>query len=81
MIDPFCLFDNQMGQKENGKQNEYKELKDKVGQLRKLKKVKVIPVVIGALETLTERLSNCIEKMNLTQCRDASGDACLEQQG
>ena len=43
----------------------HKGLKYKTGQLWKLKKVEMIPVVIEASRTATKWLNNCTLKMNL----------------
>ena len=44
----------------------YQDLKREIGRLWKLKRVEVVPVVIGALGSVTKRFDRWIEKLGIT---------------
>ena len=44
----------------------YQDLKRKIGRLWKLKMVEIVPVVIGALGTVTKEFDGWIEKLGVT---------------
>ena len=52
LIDTACLFDTCIERKEEEKCKNYRELKYEIAKILKMRKVKIIPVVIGALGTL-----------------------------
>ena len=55
-----------VGEKEREKMEKYQDLKKEVGRLWKLKMVEVIPVVIGALGSVTKEFDGWIEKLGIT---------------
>ena len=54
LIDPACPFDTRIEKKEEEKCTNYSELKYETAKVWKMRKVEVIPVVIGALRTVTK---------------------------
>ena len=58
LIDPVCPFDTRIEKKEEEKCTNYTELKHEIAKIWKMRKVEVIPVVIGALGTVTKYLRN-----------------------
>ena len=66
--DVAALNDSRMNAKEQEKIEKYQELRWEVARLWKMKKVEVIPVVVGALGTITNKL--CREIDNNDKVRD-----------
>ena len=54
LIDPTCPFDTRIEKKEEEKCTNYSELKYEIAKIWKMRKVEVIPVVIGALGTVAK---------------------------
>ena len=54
LIDPACPFDTRIEKKEEEKCNNYRELKYEIARMWRMKDTEVIPVVIGALGTVTK---------------------------
>ena len=52
--------------KEREKMEKYQDLKREIVRLQKLKMVEVVPVVIGALESVTKEFDEWIEKLGIT---------------
>ena len=65
LIDPACPFDTRIEKKEEEKCTNYSELKHEIAKIWKMRKVEVIPVVIGALGTVTKHFEKWIEKLDL----------------
>ena len=57
--------DTRIKQKEQGKIEKYQDLKREVARLWCLRKVTVIPVVVGALGCITKNAEQCIEKIGI----------------
>ena len=55
----------------------YSELKHEIAKIWKLRKVEVIPVVIGALGTVTKHFEKWIEKLDLDLTNGALEKPCL----
>ena len=55
-----------VGGKEREKMEKYQDLKREIVRLQKLKMVEVVPVVIGALESVTKEFDEWIEKLGIT---------------
>ena len=55
----------------------YSELKYEIAKIWKMRKVEVIPVVIGALGTVTKHFEKWIEKLDLDLTIEALQKACL----
>ena len=65
IIDIAVPVDVRVGEKEREKVEKYQDLKREIGRLWKLKVVEVIPVVIGALGSVTKRIRRWIEKRGI----------------
>ena len=55
-----------VGGKEREKMEKYQDLKREIVRLQKLKMVEVVPVVIGALESVTKEFDEWIENLGIT---------------
>ena len=55
LIDPSCPFDTCIEKKEEEKCNNYCDMKYEIARMWRMKDVEVIPVVIGALGTVTKQ--------------------------
>ena len=65
LMDPACPFDTRIEGKEEEKCTNYSELKYEIEKIWKMRKVEVIPVLIGALGTVTKHFEKWIEKLDL----------------
>ena len=65
-IDIAVPADVRVGEKEREKMEKYQDLQREIGRSWKLKIVEVVPVVIGALESVTKELDGWIEKLGIT---------------
>ena len=77
LIDPACSFDTRIQKKEEEKCTNYSELKYEIAKIWKMRKVEVIPVVIGALGTVTKHFEKWIEKLDLDLTIEALQKASL----
>ena len=57
--------DVRVGEKELEKVEKYQELKREIGRLWKLKHVEIVPVVIGALGSVTKDFERWIRKLGI----------------
>ena len=64
LIDVACPMDHNVNIKEKEKIENYDELKYEIGRLWKTK-TKVIPIIIGALGTVSSKLENYLNEINL----------------
>ena len=67
VIDIACPFDTSIDQKEQEKIEKYQDLKREIKRLWNLRKVKVVPIVVGALGTVGRNLRTWIKELNI-QC-------------
>ena len=65
LIDPACPFDTRIEKKEEEKCNNYCDFKYEIVRMWRMKDVEVIPVVIGALRTVTKQFKKWIQKLDL----------------
>ena len=65
IIDIAVPADAIVGEKEREKEEKYQDLKREIGRLWKLKMVEVVPVVIGALGSVTKGFDRWIEKLGI----------------
>ena len=65
IIDIAVPDDVRVGEKELEKVEKYQELKREIGRLWKLKHVEVVPVVIGALGSVTKDFERWIRKLRI----------------
>lgn len=66
IIDIAVPADVRVEEKEREKVEKYQDLKREIGRLWNLKKVEVVPVVIGALGSVTKEFDRWIEKLGIT---------------
>ena len=77
LIDPSCPFDIRIEKKEDEKERNYNALQFELKRIWKLKKVKVIPVIIGALGTVTNRLESLLKEIDIVCPIELLQKACL----
>ena len=65
IIDPSCPFDYRKVVKEEEQLSNYDELKYKLTRIWSMKKVTIVPIVMGALGTVTERIDSWIEQIGI----------------
>ena len=75
-IDPFCPFNIRI-EKTEEKCTNYSDLKYEIARIWKMKKVDVIPVVIGALGTVTKNFDKWLEKLELDLTVEMLQRPCL----
>ena len=66
IIDIAVPADVRVEEKEREKVEKYQDLKREIGRWWNLKKVEVVPVVIGALGSVTKKFDRWIEKLGTT---------------
>ena len=66
IIDIAVPADVNVGEKEKEKVEKYQDLKREIARLWKLKRVEVVPIVIGALGCITKEFDRWIEKLGIT---------------
>ena len=66
IIDIAEQADVNVGEKEKEKVEKYQDLKREIARLWTLKRVEVVPIVIGALGCITKEFDSCIEKLGIT---------------
>ena len=64
IIDIACLGDRRVDIKQEEKINKYLDLAIEIKELWKMKRVKVVPVVIGVLGTIPKRLEDYLRNIN-----------------
>lgn len=77
LIDPACPFDTRIEKKEEEKCNNYCDLKYEIARMWRMKDVEVIPVVIGALGTVTKQFEKWIQKLDLEITVEMLQKPCL----
>ena len=65
IIDMAIPGDTRICYKEREKIEKYSLLKDEIARLRQMKKVVVIPIVVGALGTITTKFEKYIESLGI----------------
>ena len=65
IIDPSCPFDSRIVVKEEEKLSNYDELKYELARIWSMKMVTIVPIVIGALGTVTERIDSWIDQIGI----------------
>ena len=66
IIDIAVPGDKRIEDKEKEKIEKYQDLKREIGRLWSLKKVQVIPIIVGALGSVTKGFKNWIEKLEIS---------------
>ena len=77
IIEVACPFDTRIKAKEMEKIERYQDLKREVKKLWKLKKVNVIPIIIGALGTIGKNLEKWTKKLDMEPKKHLMQKACL----
>ena len=77
LMDPTYPFDTHIVKKEEEKCTNYSELKYEIAKIWKMRKVEVIPKVIGVLGTVTKHFEKCIEKLDLDLTIESLQKPCL----
>lgn len=77
LIDPSCPFDTRIEKKEEEKFTNYCNLKYEIARIWKLKEVEVIPVVIGALGSVTKSFDKWMQKLDLGITAEMLQKPCL----
>ena len=77
LIDHACLFDTRTEKKKEEKCTNYSEVKYEIAKNWKMRKVEVIPVVIGALGTVSKHFEEWVEKFDLDLVIEALQKPCL----
>ena len=67
IIDIAVPADVKVGGKEREKVEKYQDLKTEIGRLWRLKMVEVVPLVIGALGSVTKEFDGWIKKLQITK--------------
>ena len=67
IVDITVPADRRVEKKEQEKVEKYNDLKREIGRMWGIRKVQVVPVVIGALGSVTKRFDKWIEKLDI-QC-------------
>ena len=70
-------FDTRIEKKEEEKYNNYCDLKYEIARMWRVKDVEVIPVVIGALGTVTKQFEKWIQKLDLEITVEMLQKPCL----
>ena len=77
LIDPACTFDTRIEKKEEEKCSNYCDLKYEIARMWQMKDVQFIPVVIGALGTVTKQFEKWIQKLHLEITVEMLQKPCL----
>ena len=77
IIDIACPFDTRVEKKETEKIDYYQDLKREIIRLWKLKKVTIIPIIIGALGTVNRNAKKWREKIEINCSLELLQKACL----
>ena len=77
LIDPACSFDTRIEREEEEKCKYYSEMNYEIARIWKMRKVEVIPAVIGELGTATKQYEKWLEKLQLHLAIEALQKTCL----
>ena len=87
IVDIASPWDHRVYEKEGEKIEKYKHLKREIGRLWGIRHLEVVPVVVGALGVVSNRLDAWLEKLGVTirtevlQKTARGGDSNMEQTG
>ena len=76
-IDIAYPFDNRIVEKEDEKVEKYQDLKYEIKKIWKFKEVTIVPIVIGALGTLSKNFCSWMDKIGMREKTDLLQKACL----
>lgn len=77
IIDIACPFDTRIGSKEKEKIEKYQDLRRELKRIWKCKSVQVVPIVIGALGTITRNALKLLDTLGATDLFNLLQKACL----
>ena len=77
LIDAACSFDTRIKREEEDKFKNYSEMNYEIARIWKMRKVEVIPAVIGELGTATKQYEKWLEKLQLDLAIEALQKTCL----
>ena len=79
LIDVACPFDTRIEKKELEKKDAYCDLKYEIFKVYKgeVNKVFIIPIIIGALGSITERFKSCLEELKCIVQMEVVQRTCL----
>ena len=77
IVDVACPFDTRVVGKEKEKVEKYQDLKREIQRMWKCKTVKIIPIVIGALGTMSKQFSRWLQLIGMTNYLAVLQKACL----
>ena len=77
IIDVACPFDTRVKTKELEKVERYQDLKREISRIWECRNVCVVPIVIGALGTLSKNFSSWAEKIEVEEKIDVMQKACV----
>ena len=77
IIDVACPFDTRVKTKELEKVERYQDLKREIGRIWECRNVCVVPIVIGALGTLSKNFSSWAAKIEVEEKIDMMQKACV----
>ena len=77
IIDIACPFDTRIVEKEDEKIEKYQDLKYEIKKIWKFKEVTIVPIVIGALGTLSKNVCSWMDKIEMREKTDLLQKACL----
>ena len=77
IIDVACPFDTRVKTKELEKVERYQDLKREISRIWECRNVCVVPIVIGALGTLSKNFSSWAAKIEVEEKIDLMQKACV----
>ena len=77
IIDDSCPFDASVIDREEEKKGKYEDLRREVAKLWRVRKVVIIPIVIGALGTLSRNFKTYVEGLEMRQLTSLLQKTCI----
>ena len=72
-----CPFDRRVIDREEEKKGKYEDLRREVAKLWSVRKVVIIPIVIGALGTLSRNFKKYVEGLEMRQLTSLLQKTCI----
>ena len=77
IIDVSCPFDGRLIEREEEKREKYEDLRREVAKLWNVRKVVIIPIIIGALGTLSKNFKRYVEQLEMGQMTSLLQKTCV----
>ena len=77
IIDVSCPFDGRVIEREEEKREKYEDLRREVAKLWCVRKVVIIPIIIGALGTLSKNFKRYVEQLEMGQMTSLLQKTCV----